>query len=62
VFYPCSLVVTPQEFAAVNSQLAKVDLELQRALEAKHETLTRLVEIRDRRRRLKGQKQKLLKK
>jgi hypothetical protein len=56
VSHPYSLVITPQEFAAVNSQLAKINSELQRALEANHKTLIRLYKIRDRRRRLKGQR------
>jgi hypothetical protein len=50
---PCSLVVTPQEFALVNSQLAKLESELARARVAKEEA-------KDRTWRLKSQRQKIL--
>jgi hypothetical protein len=41
VSQPCSLVVTPQEFASLDSQLAKLDAEIQRAREVKREARER---------------------
>ena len=55
VSHPWSLVVTPQQFAALDAQLEKIDAELHRAREAK-------LEARSRARRLKAQRQKLLEK
>jgi hypothetical protein len=36
VSYPYSLIVTPQEFALVNSRLAKIEADLREAREAKY--------------------------
>jgi hypothetical protein len=61
VFHPYSLVMTPQEFAAVDSQLEKLKSEIQWARKAKREAREREQESRGRLVRLKAQRQKLLK-
>jgi hypothetical protein len=62
VSHPCSLVVTPREFAAVDSQLEKVESDLQLAREAKRRARLLEQEARDRISRLKAHRQKLLEK
>ena len=55
VSHPYSLIIPPQQFAALDAQLEKIDAELHRTREAK-------LEARSRARRLKTQRQKLLEK
>ena len=62
VSHPYSLVVTPQQFAAVNDQLEQLEVALRQAREAKHEAREKKQEARSRTRRLKAQRQKLLEK